>query len=274
MLATNPEAAMQNAATHAIPGNANDDIEILQQLNRGYVRAAETSDVKWYDQHLDADYMSSGPDGSLIDRAAFLTRIARPYPGSELEARDVRIRVVGELGIIQSGFRHRQADGRMGTGWYTDVWSRRRGHWLCIAAHFVLPAVRPAGGAVQKRVPVQGTGADVEALEELNLNFIRSVQASDAGWFERHLDADFVNTNADGSLSERAAFISFIARPCAVRELRCEDVCIQMHGDSAVIHARTAYVKPDEQPGAGRYIDVWMRRDGRWRCVSAHVTRG
>jgi hypothetical protein len=115
-----------------------EDINTLQLLNRGYVRAAETSDVKWYAEHLDEEYTSSNPDGSLVDRAGFLARIARPYPGSDLEARDVRIRVIGDLGIIQSGFRDRKPDGQVRNGCYTDVWSRRRGRWLCIAAHFVL----------------------------------------------------------------------------------------------------------------------------------------
>lgn len=114
------------------------DEELLRQLNRGYVHAAETSDVDWYDAHLDVDYMSSGPDGSLIDRAGFLERMAPPFPGAHLEARDVRIRVLGELGIIQSGFRYRKPDGQWRDGCYTDVWSRRRGRWLCISAHFVL----------------------------------------------------------------------------------------------------------------------------------------
>lgn len=115
---------------------------------------------------------------------------------------------------------------------------------------------------------------DLEALEKLNLNYIRSVQASDARWFDENLDADFVNSNPDGTLSERAAFVAFIGRPCTVTNLKCADVRIRLLGDSAIIHARTAYLKPDGQPGAGRYTDLWMRREGRWRCVSAHVTRG
>jgi len=44
-------------------------------------------------------------------------------------------------------------------------------------------------------------------------------------------------------------------------------------GDTAIIHARTNYVKPDGTVGGGRYTDVWMRQDGHWLCVSAHVTR-
>ena len=43
--------------------------------------------------------------------------------------------------------------------------------------------------------------------------------------------------------------------------------------DMAIIHARTIYRKPDGAQGAGRYTDIWMRRDGRWMCVAAQVTR-
>lgn len=115
--------------------------------------------------------------------------------------------------------------------------------------------------------------SDTAELEELNRNYIRSVQESDGAWFERHLAADFVNQNPDCTASDRAAFIAFISRPCAVSGLRAEDVRIQRLGEIAIIRARTAYRKPDGSAGEGRYTDVWQRRDGRWLCIGADVTR-
>lgn len=112
------------------------DLEALEELNRGYVRAAELSDVRWYEEHLAEDYLSTNPDGSLSDRAGFLARISRPYPGSNLEALDVRIRVLGDIALIHAGFRDRKRDGGVGEGRYTDIWARRGGRWLCVAAHF------------------------------------------------------------------------------------------------------------------------------------------
>jgi hypothetical protein len=112
------------------------DLQALEELNRGYVRSAELSDVRWYEEHLAEDYLSTNPDGSLMDRAAFLARMARPYPGSNLEALDVRIRLLGDFALIHAGFRDTRPDGRVGEGRYTDIWARRGGRWLCIAAHF------------------------------------------------------------------------------------------------------------------------------------------
>ena len=56
--------------------------------------------------------------------------------------------------------------------------------------------------------------------------------------------------------------------------LRAEDVRIRVLGDTAIIHARTAYTKPDGQPSGGRYTDIRARRNGGWQYVAAHVTRG
>ena len=111
-------------------------------------------------------------------------------------------------------------------------------------------------------------------LADLNDHYIRSVRESDVRWFDEHLAQDFANGNADGSFSDRAAFLAFIGKPSTVPDIRAEDVQIQVVGDIGIIHARTAYTKPDGQAGAGRYTDIWWRADGRWRCVSAHVTRG
>ena len=116
--------------------------------------------------------------------------------------------------------------------------------------------------------------SDVDTLQELNRNYIRSVQTSDVRWFDENLAEDFVTSNPDCSLVDRAGFLRQIAPPCAVTRLDIEDVRIRILGEVALIHARTTYTKADGQPGAGRYTDVWARRGGRWLCVAANVTRG
>ena len=111
-------------------------------------------------------------------------------------------------------------------------------------------------------------------LRALNEGYIRSVRTSDVAWFEEHLAPDFVNSNSDGTLSDRRAFLEQIARPIAVSEFACEDVRIRLLGDVAIVHGRTTYRKPGGQAAAGRYTDVWAQRGGLWLCVAAHVTRG
>ena len=114
---------------------------------------------------------------------------------------------------------------------------------------------------------------ELDTLGQLNRNYVRSVLESDVRWFEANLAPDFMNSNPDGTLVDRAAFLNQIAAPCAVSKLREEDVRIHVLNDVAIIYARTTYGKPDGQPGAGRYTDVWQQRKARWLCVSANVSR-
>jgi ketosteroid isomerase-like protein len=115
---------------------------------------------------------------------------------------------------------------------------------------------------------------DLAVLRELNRNYVRAVQESDIAWFERNLADDFLNSNPDCSLVDRAGFLMQIARPPGVTCLQEDNVNIRLLGDFALIHAKTSYVKDDGRPGIGRYTDVWTRRQDRWLCIAAHVNRG
>ena len=117
------------------------------------------------------------------------------------------------------------------------------------------------------------TVTDETTLETLNREYIRSVSEADVRWFDANLADDFVNSNPDCSLVDRAGFLAQIGRGSTVKNLGIEQVMIRVLGDVALIHARTTYAKADGQPGAGRYTDVWQKRGGRWLCVAANVTR-
>ena len=115
--------------------------------------------------------------------------------------------------------------------------------------------------------------SDIEILTRLNRDYISSVQNGDIGRFDEILAADFRCSNPDGSVVDRDGFLAQTARPVTISNLQAQDVEIRMFGDVAIIHARTSYTMADGRPGAGRYTDVWARQNGRWLCVSAHVTR-
>lgn len=114
---------------------------------------------------------------------------------------------------------------------------------------------------------------DLETLKQLNLEYVRSVDQANPAWFERHLARDFMNSNPDGSLVDRAAFLLQIARGAGVSDIEAQDVLIRLIGDLAIIHARTSYKTRTGEKGGGRYTDIWSRRDGHWVCVAAQVTR-
>ena len=116
--------------TAAIETSDSADHAILLELNRNYVRSALESDVRWYSENLSEDFYITAPDGALLDRAAFLKRIANPYPGTHAEPVDVMIRILGDVAIIHSGYRDTKHSGETGYGRYTDIYERRNGRWL------------------------------------------------------------------------------------------------------------------------------------------------
>ena len=75
----------------------------------------------------------------------------------------------------------------------------------------------------------------IETLEVLNRGYLLAAEKRDVGWYAEHLAEDYMATNPDGSLVDRAGFL--------------------------------------ERIEPGRYTDIWARRDGCWLCVSAHFTR-
>src|SRR4051794_6241621 len=54
------------------------DHATLAALNTDYINAVQNSDVKRFDEILSDEFHCSNPDGSLIDRAAFLKQTAQP----------------------------------------------------------------------------------------------------------------------------------------------------------------------------------------------------
>src|SRR6185369_9058692 len=106
-------------------------------------------------------------------------------------------------------------------------------------------STRAATGAGSASAPTSSATdmAELEMLQLLNRNYVRSVLESDVRWFEANLAPDFMNSNPDGTLVDRAGFLKQVAKPCAVSKLREEDVHIQVVADVAIIYAGTTYGK-------------------------------
>src|SRR5438067_10421844 len=97
---------------------------------------------------------------------------------------------------------------------------------------------------------------DLDTLLQLNRDYIDSVQRSDVRRFDEILADDFLCSNPDGSLVDRARFLEQTARPVTISGLATEDVRVRILGDVAIIHARTSYTTATGEHRNGRYTDV------------------
>lgn len=114
---------------------SNSDLTTLLELNQDYVRSVQDSDVERFQDILSDDFLCTLPDGQLVDREQFLKQTVLPVTISNLEAHDVNVRLMGDFAIIHARTSFVAADGRPGSGRYTDVWARREGRWLAVSAH-------------------------------------------------------------------------------------------------------------------------------------------
>jgi ketosteroid isomerase-like protein len=111
------------------------DLDALVSLNKDYIRSVQTSDVKRFEDILADDFLCTLPDGTLLDRQRFLEHAAKPAAISGLAVYDVNVRLMRDVAIVHARTTFTLADGRQGEGRYTDVWARRGGRWVAVAAH-------------------------------------------------------------------------------------------------------------------------------------------
>jgi ketosteroid isomerase-like protein len=196
-------------------------------------------------------------------------------PGGALQLTAYAFAVSDSTGYIVGGYRYPESIGPGGR-FVLALHKRQDGFWL-IAADLDNMGPRPKAGTATAGAAPPSTPAvaadDRALLVKLNEDYVKSVLTSDAARFEQLLAAEFRNTNPDGTILDRAAFLAQVARPSNLKSLACEDVEIRVLGDTAIIHARTVYETSDGRPGSGRYTDIWQKRNGEWKAVAAHVTR-
>ncbi|MEU8756365.1 nuclear transport factor 2 family protein [Streptomyces chartreusis] len=110
---------------------------------------------------------------------------------------------------------------------------------------------------------------DLAILEQLNLDYVRADQASDAKRFSELLAEDFV-VQTPGITRNRAEFLEFIAQPRPFKDLAVHDVKIRILSDVALIHGRSTYTMlADGAEQEALYTDAYQKREGTWVCVSA-----
>ena len=98
---------------------------------------------------------------------------------------------------------------------------------------------------------------DLDTLTALNRDYVASVQKGDVKRFEEILANDFMCSNPDGSLLDKAEFLKLTSQPVTISGLVAEDVRIRLLGDFAIIHAHFNSRSADGKRRRGRYTDNW-----------------
>ena len=114
--------------------------------------------------------------------------------------------------------------------------------------------------------------ADEDVIRELNAGYVRAFMKSDADWYDKHLTADFVCILTTGAVVDRATFLENARKPHTTVKYDLSEVTIRVHGNAALASALGTWERSDGTSGRTRYVDVWVRKDGSWKAVSAQLT--
>src|SRR5271155_3461921 len=139
-----------------------------------------------------------------------------------------------------------------------------QGHASC---HMLLPAADPRfhGPSAAQKSKDDSQETKLLIMEHL---WNEAQVNRDARVLDAMLGGQFVNTEYDGEVSDKAKFLADIKDPqFKPTILTIQDVKVSMYADSAVVvgiyHAKGIYQnKPYEH--LGRFTDTWLYAEGRW----------
>jgi ketosteroid isomerase-like protein len=115
--------------------------------------------------------------------------------------------------------------------------------------------------------------ANTKRLRQLNEQYIRAFLERDVEWFESRLADEFIHIESDGELLDRQSFLRRVANGSEQSAYTLEEVQVQCFGETALVRALGSWTTRDGTVGRSRYVDVYVRRDGVWKVVSAQITR-
>ena len=120
-------------------------------------------------------------------------------------------------------------------------------------------------------------GDDERALRQIEQELTDAMLKGDASAVERHYGDAFAFTTPDGEVMTKAQVVSNVKTGAAKFESsKFEDMKVQVYGDSAVVTSLTTdkgTVNGVDVSGRYRWMDVFVRRGGRWQLVAAQGTR-
>ena len=128
--------------------------------------------------------------------------------------------------------------------------------------------------SASQRRPVQ---SDQDILIDLERRWNAAFYQKDAAFIESILADDFVATYDDGSRGDKAKELALAAAfDRRVESAVPDEFTVKEYGDTAVVRftLRVVGIRQGQRAETNlRYTDLWVIRDGRWRCVSSHSTQ-
>jgi len=119
---------------------------------------------------------------------------------------------------------------------------------------------------------------DMVLLSELNARFIKNFITRDVAAHEKIIHEDFVCIENSGAIVNRADYMKAWAHDYedgGFTSFTYTDECIRLFGNTALVRSKTVYTKIIDGTlveGNSIYTDTYVKENGKWLCVQAHIT--
>jgi len=105
----------------------------------------------------------------------------------------------------------------------------------------------------------------------------KAIVRKDRAAIEANMSEDFRQIDGAGNVETRQSFVDDLMSPqLVIAPYVVEDFDVRLYGDTALLSGRTRMTGTyDGKPFAShyRYIDVYVKRGGRWQIVSVQISR-
>lgn len=105
----------------------------------------------------------------------------------------------------------------------------------------------------------------------------RAMIENDAERIGRFMSDDWTIIGSDGSAGDKESFLSLVRSGVLSHDvMESHDIQVRVYGDTAVLIARG--ISGGKYRGEAFYLTertscVFVRQEGRWRCVSTHLSQ-
>lgn len=125
-------------------------------------------------------------------------------------------------------------------------------------------------------VPITDSNTEETALKELESQWVQACAQRDGAALERILSGDYLMTNTSGGIVNKKQFISDVtSQNSAFEPTIPTDIQTKIYGETAIVRGLRKSSAQGESQGQAdliRYIDVYVKQQGRWQMVGTQET--
>jgi ketosteroid isomerase-like protein len=253
------------------------DVQAIKDTGPAYDKFANAGDAAGLaSEFYAADAIRMDPNQpASAGTAAIRATLEKGYAQATDNVRDVidDVRVAGNVAFAKGTFDGTSTPKAGGAavpvkGKFLTLYERQgTGPWK--AVWDIYNSDLPAPGAT-------ADGAEEQALTQIERDWAVAAAASDAAAIDKLTAAEYVG-NTDGQIVAKKQFIANIRSGASkVTAAEASDLKAFVVGDMATVHGQwteKSALNGKDTSGTYRFIDTFVKRDGRWQAVATYSTK-